>query len=459
MNTSQGGGQEQARGGPMGMLRRMSPRARRIAVALVAAILLVAVLWNLAVRRKDSGSRSAKAGGMAGTDAGGSMDGMAGMSTTETGSVKLTSSQIRQFGITFGTAEVRPLTTEVRTSGVVTFNETKIAQVAPRFGGFVERLYVDFTGKPVRRGDPLLEIYSPELVAAQEELLISGQLQRDIGTSSVPGVPAGSTTLVDAARRRLRLWDISEEQITEIVRTGRVRRTLTLYAPVSGVVVEKKVVQGQATMPGEPLYTIADLSNVWVEAELRESDAAVVRVGSAADIEFAGLAGRPFNGRVEYVYPMLQQEARTVKARVAVANPGGVLKPGMYATVRLTIPGRSTLTVPSTAVLRTGDRNVVFVDMRNGELMPHEVELGRVAGDYTEILSGLENGLRVVTSAQFLLDSESNLGEVMKAMMGNMGSGDAGNMKGMKMPAKDEGADKGADMKNMPGMKMPPDRR
>ena len=436
----------------------MSPRARRASLAGAVLVLLAAVAWAFATQGDDS---AATGGGPSSPDAMGmgGMEGMGGMSMTADGSVQLTARQIADFGITFGTADVRALESEVRTVGIVTFDETRLAQVAPRFGGFVERLYVDFTGKPVQRGQPLLDIYSPELVAAQQELLLARRLEQTMNESVIPGVPAGSSDLVAAARRRLQLWDISEEQIDQILRTGEVRRTLTLYAPASGVVVEKKVVQGQATTTGEHLYTIANLSEVWIDIELRESDVGLVRAGTGADVEFTSFPGRPFSGRVEYIYPTLQQESRTVRARVAVANAAGLLKPGMYATVRLRAPMRSALTVPASAVLRTGERDIVFVDMGTGSqgirLMPHDVELGRTAGEYTEVLAGLEPGQRVVTSAQFLLDSESNLGEVMKAMMGQLGSGDMGNMKdvpGMEMKGMG-GMDKGADMK---GMKMPP---
>lgn len=354
------------------------------------------------------------------------MSGMAAMGGggSSKGSVKLTASQINQFGVTFGTVAIRPLTNDVRTAGVVTFDEANMAQIAPRFGGYVDRLYVNSTGQRVRRGQPVLDIYSPELVAAQQELLLAGQLARSIGKSGVPGVPAGGTDLVEASRRRLEQWDISDAQIDRILSTGRVRRTLTLYAPVSGIVVDKKVMQGQAVTPGEELYTIADLSDVWLDAELREVDAASVRVASTAQIDVTGLPGRTYSGRVAYVYPTLQSETRTVKARIVVPNADGVLKPGMYATVRLSTPARSALTIPSSAILQTGDRNIVFVDMGNGRLMPRDVVLGSVATDYTEILSGLEPGQHVVTSAQFLLDSESNLGEVMKSMISIKPSGD-----------------------------------
>ncbi len=428
--------------------RALSPQARRAALAGVVLVIVGGVVWAAVAMGGDE-ERSTPVTPRA--------DNMPGMDMSSGGSVRFTSAQIRQFGITFGTVDVRTLETEVRTVGSVTLDETRIAQVAPKFGGFVERLYVNFTGQPVTRGQPLLDVYSPELVAAQQELLVARRLERTLDESSVPGVPRGSTDLFAAARRRLELWDISDAQIDEVLQTGRVRRTLTLYAPVSGIVVQKSVVQGQAITAGQQLYTIADLYNVWVDVQLREADAGYVSPGAGADLEFAAVPGRVFKGRVEYIYPVLDTTVRAVRARVAVTNAEGLLKPGMYATVQLRAPQRSALTVPSSAVVRTGERNIVFVDMGGGQLMPHEVELGRSAGEYTEVLSGVEPGQRVVTSAQFLLDSESNLAEVMRAMMGQMGSGDMGNMKdmpGMEMKGMDKGADM-RDMPNMPGMKAP----
>ncbi|MGH7448396.1 MAG: efflux RND transporter periplasmic adaptor subunit, partial [Longimicrobiales bacterium] len=388
-----------------------------------------------------------------------SMDDMGGMVMGGDGTIRLTAGQIRTFGVTFGTVEQRVLTDQVRTVGIVNFDETRMAAVTPKFAGYIERLYVDFTGKPVRRGQPLVEIYSPELVAAQEELLLAARLEDDLGRTTVPGMPHGATNLLAAARQRLRLWDISDAQIEQILRTGRAQRTLTLYAPASGIVVDKNIMAGQAVQAGQLLYTIADLSEVWVEAELRETDAGLVTEGDAATIEVAALPGRPVHGRVEYIYPTLQAQARTLKARIAIANPDGRLKPGMFATVRLQAPGRTALTVPTSAILNTGERRVVFVDMGAGRIMPHEVETGRVAGEYTEVLAGLEPGQRVVTSAQYMLDSESNLAEVMKSMMGTMNMSDMQGMEmeGMDMPAGATGADmQGADMR---GMQMPRSER
>ena len=419
--------------------RRTTARTRYAATGLALLAALATLVLALRSRRASDAQKPGVSDiKIAQTGGAGGMAGMPGMATTTGGSVRLTSGQLEQFGVTFGTVERRMLSSESRVAGVVTVDESRLAQVAARVAGFVERLHVNATGQPVRQGQPLAEVYSPDLVAAQQELLLAGQLQRDIGRSAVPGVPGSSADLVGAARRRLQLWDISDEQIAEVLRTGKVRRTLTLYAPASGIVLEKKVMQGQAIAAGEQLYTIADLRDVWVDVSLRESDAAAVRIGTSADIELAGLPGRTFKGRVSYVYPTLDPASRSVRARVVVTNTDGVLKPGMYATVRLSTPGRSALTVPTSALLRTGDRTVAFMDMGGGQLMPMDVEVGRSAGEYTEVLSGLDAGTRVVTSAQFLLDSESNLGEIMKSMVGQSGTGDTA-----------------AGMQDMPGMAMP----
>lgn len=429
-------------------LRRQRRRPSRMHVAMLVAALLGAMwFFRDAWRPRDAKRTPAMKQGAGSMEGMQGMQGMAGMSMGADGAIALTADQLRTFGVTFGDADMRTMTAAVRAAGNVMIDETRIVQVTPRVGGFVERLYVNVTGQPVRRGQPLLELYSPELLAAQQELLLAAGLQRSIGQSAVPGIPDNTTDLVAAAKRRFQLWDVSDAQVNEILRTGQTRRTMTLYAPASGVVTERTVVQGQSIMPGEKLFTIADLSRVWVEADLRGADAASVRAGTTADIEITGLGARSFTGRVEYVYPTLETDARTTRARIAVANTSGLLKPGMYATVRLSTPSRTALTVPTSAVVRTGERAFVFVDLGGGKLKSQDVELGASAGDYTEVLLGVEPGQHVVTSAQFLLDSESNLGEVMKSMMG-MGGGMA-DMKGM------DGMDmKGADTKGMKGMPM-----
>lgn len=415
----------------------------RVRIAVIAAIVLAGVAAAIAWRvlHRQPAQRATATASAPAAKASGSM---AGMDMSSSGTIQLSANQLRTFGVTFGNVEERTLETNVRTVGTVMVDETKLSDVTPRFGGYVERLYADETGQRVRAGQPLMDIYSPELVAAEQELLVAGKLDESIGESAVPGVPGASTNLVAAAKERFALWNISEAQIDDILRTGKVRRTLTLYAPISGVVLEKAVVQGQAIQPGTMVYRLADLRDVWIDVPLREQDAASVREGSQATVDLASYPGRPVGGRVAYVYPTLDSTARAVRARVEVPNPNGLLKPGMYATVTLTTPSRGALTVPTSSVLNTGERTLVFMDMGSGRLMPMDIVTGRTAGAYTEVVSGLDPGQRVVTSAQYLLDAESNLAEVMKSMIGQMNTSD------MKSTP---------NMKDMPGMKMPSGRR
>lgn len=429
-------------------------RRHRVTVAIGSVVLVVALFLLF----RDAGTTPTGARGASSEKSGkNDMTAMSGMSTD--GAVHLTTAQLTTFGVTFGTVEQRTLTTDVRTAGTVVMDEARVATVTPKINGFVERLYVNTTGQPVRRGEPLAEIFSAELIAAEEELLLARRLDRTVGQSAVPGVPSSSGELLAAARRRLRLWDVSDAQIDDVLRTGRSRRTITLYSPATGVVTDKKVTQGQAVQAGTELYVVADLSSVWVDAQVRESDAADLRVGSGADLEFATYPGRAYKGRVTFLYPTVAEQTRSLRARIAIANADGRLKPGMYATVRLSSPTRSALTVPRSAVLQTGERAVVFVDQGRGVLRPMDVVTGRTAGEYVEVLSGLAPGQRVVTSAQFLLDSESNLAEVMKSMIGMSGGSSGG---GAEMNAMDKsGGDtkgqemKGADTRGMAGASRP----
>ena len=433
-----------------GAVRPPVTRTRRTAwvVGVVALAAVGAAAVVLARRDADERARA----GTRGTPRGGEMAGMSdmpGMTMGGDGSVRLTVDQLRQFGVTFATVEQRELTTAVRAVGVVTVDERRLTTVAPRVGGFVERLLVRTTGEAVRRGQPLVAIYSPEVLAAQEELLVARRLAGTLGTSDVPGVPTPTTDLVGAARRRLLHMGVDDAEVDAVLRSGRASRTLTLRAPASGVVLERRVTEGQAFGAGEALYTLADLSRVWVDVDVRESDAAALRVGTGADIEIAGYPGQQIKGHVAFVYPTADPATRTVRARVEVSNGDGRLRPGAYVTTRLSTPMRRALTVPASAVVRTGERALVFVDMGGGRLMPHDVETGRIAGELVEVLAGLEPGQRVVTSAQYLLESESNLADVMRAMMGQMGAQDMSSMPGMEgMPGMDA---KGADTRGLPG--------
>ena len=355
--------------------------------------------------------------------------GMAGMQMSADGSALLPAAAVKQFGITFDSAAERELQGTLRTVGTVSVDESGVLAVTTKVAGFIERLEAKVTGQRVTRGQVLAEIYSPEVLAAEEELLVAKRLDASEATATARAEPS----LLSAARRRLRLLDVSDAQIDEVLRTGRAQRTTPIIAPASGVLTERAVSQGQAVQAGMPLFTIADLSKLWIDVRIPVAAGAGVRDGMSATYNVAGVPVRTYTGRVAYIYPTVGDQSRTLSARVLVRNDDGVLKPGMFATVAIMSPGRRALTVPRAAVIETGERSVVFVDMGGGQLMPHDVEVGAATPDLVEILSGLASGQRVVTSAQFLLESESNLAEVMRSMIGMgtaKGSADT-DMKGM----------------------------
>ena len=346
-------------------------------------------------------------------------------SADSAGPVMLTDRERKRIGVTFAEATMGPLQREVRTVAQVTYDETRVATVALKVDGWVERLLVNETGQPVRRGEALLELYSPMLVSAEQELLVARRLTTDLvgGTGSAQ---TGAGDLLESARRRLEYWDVPASEVARLEQTGMVSRTVTFTAPVNGVVVEKFVLAGQRVMAGEPLYKIADLSRVWLEGEVFEPDLTAARMGLAITAEFAAMPGSRRTGQITYVYPSLNPETRTGRIRVELANADRVLKPGMYATIRFKAPTRTVLSVPRSAVLATGERNIVFVEDSGGMFTPREVRLGASTDDRVEIISGIAAGERVVASGTFLLDAESNLG----AAMGGMGD-----MPGMDMTA------------------------
>jgi membrane fusion protein, copper/silver efflux system len=330
--------------------------------------------------------------------------------TTADGAVYLEPEMVRSLGITMVEAELAPGQRTIRTTGNVAYDETRLTTVTPKFMGFVERLHVDFTGQAVRKGQPLLEIFSPELVAAQEELLAAVRMEKQLRESGSAAVTERSALLVEAARRRLLLWDISPAQVQQIERSGQTRRTLTLHAPFGGFVVEKMVQAGQAVETGMPLYRLADLSRVWVEADVYEQDLRFVRLGETVQVEVAAYPGEPLRGVVSYIYPEVRMETRTARVRVELANPGNRIKPGMYATVGIQTPSAErVVVVPRDAVMHSGTHAMVFVEESPGLYRPREVQVGADIGGRTQILSGLLVGEKVVNRANFLLDSESRL--------------------------------------------------
>ena len=337
--------------------------------------------------------------------------------------VHLTADQARAIGVRFTVVTRGPLSREVRTVGQVVPAEPNLADITPKIEGFVDRLFVDATGVPVRRGQPLLAIYSPMLVSAQQELLTAIHLAQSVD-STASEASRNAQDLVAAARRRLAYWDISAEQIDRLERTGEVTKNLTLVAPFNGVVMEKMVVAGQGVMPGMKLYRLANLSTVWVEGEVFEQDLGLIRTGAPVHVEMAAYPGRTFTGRVSFVWPMVEAQSRTGRVRVVLANPQGLIKPGMYATLLFDATlGRDLLSVPAEAVVQTGQRNLVFTVASDGSLEPREVTLGGRADGHIQILRGLTEGERVAASANFLIDAESRLA----------GGGGMAGMPGMNM--------------------------
>ena len=347
------------------------------------------------------------------------MQGMPGMPAAgvDTSGIPLDRAEAARLGITFARAAERPVRSSVRAVGILKYAEPNLVYVNARVGGWVERLYADYVGKRVEQGDPLLALYSPDLVSAQEEYLLARRLKDD--------------TLAASARRRLALWDVPSDQIDSLETRGSVTRTLLLRAPRSGAVTEKMVIEGQAVRAGDNLFQIADARVLWVDVAIFEQDAAAVRVGTAATITVDALPGRTFRGSVTFIYPQLDEKTRTLTARVAVENGDGALRPGMYATAALATAGRRSVSVPLEAVLPTGTKDLVFVNRGDGRFVPREVRVGLRGDSLVEIVEGLKPGDEVVASATFLLDSESNLAAAIQGLMLQMGMGL--NMGGMDM--------------------------
>jgi len=303
-------------------------------------------------------------------------------------------------GVTFDAVEERPLAITVRAAGRVAVDERKLADVTLKYEAYVEKLFVGETGKAVKEGQPLLRLYSPDLLAAEEELLTARK-------------SGAAPEIVSAAERRLTYWGLTREQIAGLERQGRADGRLTVSAPASGVVLEKAVVEGARAMPGTNLYRIGNLGRVWVQAAVYERDAPFVAVGQPAKISVPSLPGEPSEARVSFVAPTVDESTRTLEARLELANAKLLLKPGMFADVLIEVPLGLRLAVPDSALLLSGEHRYAFVDRGEGRLEPVEVEVGALAGTYHEVKSGLAKGDRVATGATFLLSSEAKLRDAL----------------------------------------------
>ncbi len=306
-----------------------------------------------------------------------------------------------------------PLRRTIRTVGRVEYDERRFRTVNTKIEGWIERLYVDYTGRPVKKGEPLADLYSPELLATQREFLQllkwSREAKPDAPSVTDQMVSRDAVALFAAARERLRLWDISEEQIQRIEQTGEPVRTLTIYSPVDGHVVQKMAVQGMRVMAGEKLFDVADVASLWVVADIYEADLPLIRPGQEALIALSAQPGRAYRSRVDFINPSLAGETRTAKARFTIADPGEMLKPQMFTDVEIRVDLGRKLAIPDDAVIDTGVRQVVYVDKGDGNFEPREVALGARTEGFREVLRGLKAGEKIAASATFLVDSEAQL--------------------------------------------------
>lgn len=307
----------------------------------------------------------------------------------------------------------------VRTVGRVDYDETRVKHIHTKITGWIEKLHVDFTGEQVDEGQPLLDIYSPDLVATQEEYLLALRAQESLGESEFAEIASTTKSLFDATRRRLLLWDITEQQIKELEERREPVKTLTVYSPIRGFVIHKNAYEGQYIGPTDELYTIADLSEIWVSADIYEQDLPHVRVGQRATVTLSYMPGKTFRGRVDYVYPYLEGKTRTGKVRVVLSNPDLTLKPNMFANVELLTQLGESLIIPEDAVIDTGERQVVFLVLEGGHFLPREIQAGMRVDGEIQVLSGLQEGDVVVSGAAFLVDSESKLGSALSTMSGH----------------------------------------
>ncbi|MBE0597055.1 MAG: efflux RND transporter periplasmic adaptor subunit [Desulfuromonadales bacterium] len=311
------------------------------------------------------------------------------------------------------------LSREIRTVGRIGFEESRQYTVNSKIGGWIERLHVNQTGQRVKKGEPLLEIYSPELVAAQEEYLLALRNRTELARSSFADIAAGGDRLAQAARQRLKYWDISERQIAQLEQAGKVSKTMTLYSPFNGIVSERKAFQGMNVMPGEELMQIADLSRVWVYADIYEYELPWVRQGQKVRVELPYAGDRPsLEGTIDFLYPTMEAQTRTARARIQLDNPGFDLKPDMFVNVSIAAESATdVLTIPADAVLHSGRGQHVFVALGEGRFDPRQIKTGlQGESGRTQVLEGLKEGEQVVTSAQFMLDSESKLREAIQKM-------------------------------------------
>ena len=341
------------------------------------------------------------------------------LTTSENHFVVIDPSIVQKMGVQIDTVKKGILSRNVRTVGKVEVDETKQRSINSKINGWVEKLYIDFTGKSVSKGQPLMEIYSPELVSTQEEYLQALVHEEHMENSTLSGAKTGAVSLVESAKRRLKNWDISDTDIKKLEDSEDVKKTMTLYSPSNGFVLDKMVVQGQNISSGMELLKLADLSTVWILADVYQHELSSVKIGQNVDVELSYLSGKKFAGKVTFIYPTMNEETKTAKIRIEVKNsPQIEFKPGMFATVEInSTSGKQELIVSDQSIIRTGKNDVVIVSIGGGKFDPREVTLGNSFNGYSEVLNGLHAGESYVVSSQFLIDSESNIKTAIKQML------------------------------------------
>jgi membrane fusion protein, copper/silver efflux system len=338
----------------------------------------------------------------------------------EADEVKIDPTTVQNMGVTTETVTARNLKKEIRVSGTIDLNETSITMINTKIMGWVEKLFIDYTGQKVKKGQPLLTIYSPDLVSAQEEYLQAIHYLKRLSEGTSSDARKGAEQLVESGKRRLQNWDIPDKSIAALEERNAPEKAMTIYSPSDGVVLEKMVVAGQNVMPGMALYKVAGLSVVWAMANVYQEDLPYVNVGIGATVDVPSIAGKTFQGKVQFVSPVLDASTKTAAVRVAIRNTDDFqLKPQMFANITIQSPLLpNVLTVSQQAVIHTGERTIVIVSLGNGYFKPQEVKLGMSAGGYVQVVAGLQAGQTIVTSSQFLIDSESNLKEAVSRMGG-----------------------------------------
>ncbi|MEK6693128.1 MAG: efflux RND transporter periplasmic adaptor subunit [Nitrospirota bacterium] len=339
----------------------------------------------------------------------------------EPGVFRIPIERVQKIGVRSEVVDYRPLKRIIRTVGIVEYDEKKLYFVNTKIGGWIENLFVNTTGQIVKKGEPLLEIYSPDLVSTQQEYLGAIKAEKAMKGSSFDEVRKGAESLLTVTRQRLKYWDITDEQIKRLELEGIIRRTMTIVSPVKGIVIEKPAIRGMYINPGENLYKIADISTVWVQLDIYEYEMHLVRLGQTARITFGSYPGRTFYGKVVYLYPYHEPTTRTMKVRIELSNEDFRFMPTMYANVEIeAVVSPKAITVPDTAIIDTGERQIAIVDKGEGRFEPRLVKVGFKAEGYVEVLSGLKEGEKVVTSANFLIDSESNLRAALGGLTGHV---------------------------------------